>query len=208
MSKTDEIRNRFHSSIDAPSSVRQRSGESEDGEALGELLSDNSRSALEELEEREERPERVRFLKQFFALLKQTLTPEEFKFIKLRYTKKKTDRQIAVWLGFKSTGIQEHTREAAPGGADTQSIGRAERMGRRESVCKSHYGERKRAFARYDVIAFRSAERKRICGVYESAGDSVGASTNVRKVSDAPEIFHAWSLLRHEDKRLGRRIIP
>lgn len=104
MSKTDEIRNRFHSSIDAPSSVRQRSGESENGEALGELLSDNSRSALEELEEREERPERVRFLKQFFALLKQTLTPEEFKFIKLRYTKKKTDRQIAVWLGFKSTG--------------------------------------------------------------------------------------------------------
>ena len=104
MSKTDEIRNRFHSSIDAPSSVRQRNGESEDGEALGELLSDNSRSALEELEEREERPERVRFLKQFFALLKQTLTPEEFKFIKLRYTKKKTDRQIAVWLGFKSTG--------------------------------------------------------------------------------------------------------
>lgn len=80
MSKTDEIRNRFHGSIDAPSSVRQRNGESEDGEALGELLSDNSRSALEELEEREERPERVRFLKQFFALLKQTLTPEEFKF--------------------------------------------------------------------------------------------------------------------------------
>ena len=198
MSKTDEIRNRFHGSIDAPSSVRQRSGESEDGESLGELLSDNSRSALEELEEREERPERVRFLKQFFALLKQTFTPEEFKFIKLRYTKKKTDRQIAVWLGFKSTGA---------GGTNVQSIGRAERMGRRESVCKSYYGERKRAFARYGVIAFGSAERKRICGVYESTGDRIRASTNVRKVSDAPEIFHAWSLLRHEDKRSCRRII-
>lgn len=28
------------------------------------------------------------------------------------------------------------------------------------------------------------------------------------KYRTPPEIFHAWSLLRHEDKRPGRRIIP
>lgn len=92
----------YDRSIDAPASIRGRTGDVEDGDTLGSLLRDDSATAEDLLLASEDREPRIKFLRQFFALLKQTLSPEEFKFIKLRFTKKKTDKQIAVWLGFKS----------------------------------------------------------------------------------------------------------
>lgn len=92
----------YDRSIDAPAGIRGRTGDVEDGDTLGSLLRDDSATAEDLLLASEDREARVKFLRQFFALLKQTLFPEEFKFIKLRFTKKKTDKQIAVWLGFKS----------------------------------------------------------------------------------------------------------
>lgn len=92
----------YDRSIDAPAGIRVRTGDVEDGDTLGSLLRDDSATAEDLLLASEEREPRIKFLKQFFALLKQTLSPDECKFIKLRFTKKKTDRQIAVWLGFKS----------------------------------------------------------------------------------------------------------
>ena len=116
MSKTDEMRNRFHVSLDAPIGIGQRSGETEEGTSLGEMLTEGTPDVLGGIIYEEEREERVRFLKQFFALLKQILTPEEFKFIKLRFTKKKTDKQIAVWLGFHSaSGVFRSIREKLRG---------------------------------------------------------------------------------------------
>ncbi len=92
----------YDRSIDAPAGIRGRTGDVEDGDTLGNLLRDDSATAEDLLLASEDREPRIKFLKQFFALLKQTLSPDECKFIKLRFTKKKTDRQIAVWLGFKS----------------------------------------------------------------------------------------------------------
>lgn len=92
----------YDRSIDAPAGIRGRTGDVEDGDTLGSLLRDDSATAEDLLLASEDREPRIKFLKQFFALLKQTLSPDECKFIKLRFTKKKTDRQIAVWLGFKS----------------------------------------------------------------------------------------------------------
>lgn len=92
----------YDRSIDAPAGIRGRTGDVEDGDTLGSLLRDDSATAEDLLLASEDREPRIKFLRQFFALLKQTLSPEEFKFIKLRFTKKKTDKQIAVWLGFKS----------------------------------------------------------------------------------------------------------
>lgn len=106
MSKSGELRIlRYGRSVDAPVNFRHRTGDNEDGVAFSDTLEDESASALDMLIESEGRDVRVKFLKQFFALLKQTLSPEEFKFIKLRFTKQKTDNQIVVWLGLKSAGF-------------------------------------------------------------------------------------------------------
>ncbi len=105
MSKIEQLRHIYggcDSSIDAPSGIRGRTGEVENGDTLGSLLRDDSATAEELLLASEDREPRIKFLRQFFALLKETLSSEEFKFIKLRFTKKKTDKQIAVWLGFKN----------------------------------------------------------------------------------------------------------
>ncbi len=100
MSKSEELRYFFKKSLNAPSGIGQRSGETEDGNELGDMLSAGAWDVDEQMIAEEERADRIKFLKQFFAFLKQTLTPEQFKFVKLRYTKRKTDRQIAVWLGY------------------------------------------------------------------------------------------------------------
>lgn len=103
--KTEQLRHIYGGydvSIDAPAGIRGRTGDVEDGDTLGSLLRDDSATAEDLLLASEDREPRIKFLRQFFALLKQTLSPEEFKFIKLRFTKKKTDKQIAVWLGFKT----------------------------------------------------------------------------------------------------------
>ena len=103
--KAEQLRHiygNYDRSIDAPASIRGRTGDVEDGDTLGSLLRDDSATAEDLLLASEDREPRIKFLKQFFALLKQTLSTDECKFIKLRFTKKKTDKQIAVWLGFKS----------------------------------------------------------------------------------------------------------
>lgn len=106
MSKSGELRIlQYGRSIDAPVNYHHRTGDVEDGDTLGGLLRDDSAAAEDLLLTSEDREPRIKFLRQFFAQLKQTLSPEEFKFIKLRFTKKKTDRQIAVWLGFKNVSV-------------------------------------------------------------------------------------------------------
>lgn len=110
--KVEQLRHRFDQSLEKPLNIMNRSGDSEEGDTLGSLLRDDSATAEELLFAGEDREPRIKFLRKFFALLKQILSPEEFKFIKLRYTKKKTDSQIAVWLGFKgASGVFKSIRE-------------------------------------------------------------------------------------------------
>ncbi len=102
MGVSDTIRHRFDTSLNSAARISHRTGDNENGDELLDLIPAGAWDVADQMIEREERPERIKFLKQFFSLLKQTLTPEEFKFVKLRFTKKKTDKQIATWLGFPS----------------------------------------------------------------------------------------------------------
>lgn len=102
MGVSDTIRHRFDTSLNGAARISHRTGDNENGDELLDLIPAGAWDIADQMIEREDRPARIKFLKQFFSLLKQTLTPEEFKFVKLRFTKKKTDRQIATWLGFSS----------------------------------------------------------------------------------------------------------
>ncbi len=100
MGVAETLRHRFDKSLNAGVGISHRTGDVEDGDELLDLMASGEISAEDKLIADEERADRIKFLKQFFAVLKQTLTPEEYKFVKLRFTQDKKDRQIAVWLGF------------------------------------------------------------------------------------------------------------
>lgn len=103
MSKTEELRRLYGKKDLRLNQVVgvDHHGDTEDGDELGDLIASDEKSALDTMIDDESGRGRGVFLKRLFVVLRQILTPEEIKFIKLRFTAKKTDKQIAVWLGIE-----------------------------------------------------------------------------------------------------------
>ena len=71
----------------------------EDFTLFDTIANPSSTLFAERIEEREDKINRARYIKGFFQVLEKILTPEEFRFIKYRYTKNLPDKIIAGWLG-------------------------------------------------------------------------------------------------------------
>lgn len=86
MSVGNELRNiRLNKSGDGAIKISARSGDSEDGDSIFDMMSSGEPSAYDVVVEEDESRERKRFLKQYFTLLKNVLNRFEFEYIKLLY---------------------------------------------------------------------------------------------------------------------------
>lgn len=82
----NELRNiRLNRSGDGAIKISARSGDSEDGDSIFDMMSSGEPSAYDVVVEEDESRERKRFLKQYFTLLKNVLNRFEFEYIKLLY---------------------------------------------------------------------------------------------------------------------------
>lgn len=106
MSVHSEIQNVLgNHSGDAALSIHGRQGDSEEGNSFFDM-----RAAGDQAPDEQDRA-RIAFLRRYFAILRETLSPEEFKFFKLKFQTKKPEKLVAAWCGVSQRRIFQKMRD-------------------------------------------------------------------------------------------------
>ena len=112
MSVHSEIQNvLWNRSGDAAKRIHGRQGDTEEGDSFFDMYASGGQAPDEAAFAKEQHKARIIFLKQYFSILRSALSPEEFKFFKLKFQTKKPEKLVAAWCGVSQKKIFEKMRE-------------------------------------------------------------------------------------------------